>query len=577
MVYQTLKMQLHRCFATIYLFFKSIIISFMMIYSIEIYSQDNIVLCQLSARVGDEIDRQERDYFCLFPDFTDFESARFYRLSYDSIKIEIKQANQTAQTTTMLIITEQEMQKVTKYINEFEQILNTHNKLDLQNVNPQLINFHAALRKSSRILKKYNDGELNRFTVIDSENKQFSGLVLYANDSLVFLWNESIFYNWRKISDNSKLLFDYEIEKIIIEREGSFLSGAGTGFLIGGGIGAIAGLLSGSDTEGIIQFSAGTKALFGGLTLGTTFGLIGGILGASQGTDDELYINCDEMLYKKSVQILKENAVFPIHAPPEILCYLQNDKYKSIQHSSGKNEDKEPENYESDFKPIHVEKNRSVESDSDDNNTKFHISFMLDYTNTAANNDIIDALKQSGFGGNIDGWFGNVDYPVDHSNIITWHIESSYSFFSNFRFGLGVKNIAQQEISGTNGVSEFTEGYSYNFFADWIVDPYKLYQLDRWEYMIGVGVTYNNITVKRSIGYFNNNKFTEKNFYGLQIRSGLDYYPLPNLSFQIKLMIDVLPSININEFKSQDVEEVIKQHSINFSGVDISAGIRFHL
>ena len=95
--------------------------------------------------------------------------------------------------------------------------------------------------------------------------------------------------------------------------------------------------------------------------------------------------------------------------------------------------------------------------------------------------------------------------------------------------------------------------------------------------MIGVGVTYNNITVNRSIGYFNNNEFTEKNIYGLQIRSGLDYYPLPNLSFQIKLMIDVVPSININEFKSQDVEEVIKQHSINFSGVDVSAGIRFHL
>jgi hypothetical protein len=126
-------------------------------------------------------------------------------------------------------------------------------------------------------------------------------------------------------------------------------------------------------------------------------------------------------------------------------------------------------------------------------------------------------------------------------------------------------------------LSEDAEGYAGNLFADWIVDPYELNTLDRWEHMLGIGLTYNKIKINRSIGYFSARESVDKNVYGLQLRGAIDYYPSPSLSFQIKLIVDIVQPINLDEFKSDEVEEVLQKHSINFSGFDIGVGMHIHL
>ena len=562
----------HPCFKSIYLIANKIFIFLVMIFSFEVYSQDNIVPYQLSKRTGDEIDRQERDYFYLFPNIKDFEMAKAYRLSNYSIKIEIQQTKQSGKPDTMLIITMPESQGLANYLTDFEQIFNQYKVVQLHNINSELINLFVARQKFNWLLKKHKKREFDQFIVIDLDSSQYSGTVLYANDSLVVLWNDTSFYDWRKISENLKIFHYSEIDKIIIGREGGFLSGAGTGFLIGGGIGAVAGLASGSDSEGIIQFSAGTKALFGGLFFGVTGGLIGGVWGAAQGTDDEIIINYNEMTYKNFLPVLKESAVFPNHVPPEIFDSMKSKNEREIPQSA-KAEKLIVTQPTKEFSNQKV----GVSGTSIATNNKLHISFMASYSNTIANNDMINAFEKSGFGGSYYSWFGNVDYPSDQSNILTWHIETSYGFHNNYCFGLGVKKIAPQEVHGINNLSEDAEGYAGNLFADWIVDPYELNTLDRWEHMLGIGLTYNKIKINRSIGYFSARESVDKNVYGLQLRGAIDYYPSPSLSFQIKLIVDIVQPINLDEFKSDEVEEVLQKHSINFSGFDIGVGMHIHL
>jgi hypothetical protein len=569
---QTIKNQNQPSHEFFYFAFIRAMIFIMLIFSFEVYSQDDIVPYQLSKRTGDEIDRQERDYFYLFPNIKDFEVAKAYELSNNSIKIEIQQTKLSGKPDTMQIITKPESKELANYFTDFEKIFNQYKVVQLHNINPELINLFVARQNFNLLLKKHKKREFDQFVVIDLDSSQFSGTVLYANDSLVVLWNDTSFYDWRKISEYLKIFHYSEIEKIIIEKDGSFLSGAGTGLLVGGGIGVFGGLIGGASSDSKI-FTPGAQILFGGLFFGTTGALFGGIWGAAMGTDDEIVTNCNKERYINFSRDLQKMAVFHQYAPPEIFNTMKNKNKREFPQSAKEEKLKV-------VQPTKEFSNQKVEfsSTSISTNNKLHISFMASYTNTIANNDMIDAFTKSGFSGTYNGWlFGSVEYPADQSNILTWQIETSYDFYNNYRFGLGVKKIATQEVHGINNLSENAEGYTGNLFADWIVDPYQLNTLDRWEHMLGIGITYNKIKINRSTGYFNPEESVDENVYGLQLRGAIDYYPSSSLSFQFKLIVDIVQPIQLNLFKSDEVEDVLQQHSINFSGFDMSVGMRIHL
>jgi hypothetical protein len=156
-------------------------------------------------------------------------------------------------------------------------------------------------------------------------------------------------------------------------------------------------------------------------------------------------------------------------------------------------------------------------------------------------------------------------------------VELAYSYYTNYRYGVGIKKIAPQEVRGLGGVSENLEGYIGNLFVDWVIEPYNLNTLDRWEHMLGIGINYNKINIYRCFNYYTIGQTIEKNQYGFQLRSGIDYYPSPSLSFQVKLSIDIVPPISLNEYKFYDGDEVLKKHSINLSGFDVAVGFRIHL
>jgi hypothetical protein len=101
------------------------------------------------------------------------------------------------------------------------------------------------------------------------------------------------------VKDTSLILMDswnlsgitediHEIRTIQILKKSKFFEGLGYGLLIGGGSGALLGLLSGNDQGGFFRFSAGEKALMGGIGFAILGAPIGGVLGAIAGIDETI-------------------------------------------------------------------------------------------------------------------------------------------------------------------------------------------------------------------------------------------------------------------------------------------------
>jgi hypothetical protein len=111
------------------------------------------------------------------------------------------------------------------------------------------------------------------------------------------IWGELI-----AVKPNSLLLLDAsgkdvsadiaDIKAIRIMKKSKFWTGAGIGVLIGGAAGAILGYSSGDDDPGMMfTFTAGQKALMGGIGFGLVGLLLGGIAGAGAGTDNTFQID----------------------------------------------------------------------------------------------------------------------------------------------------------------------------------------------------------------------------------------------------------------------------------------------
>ena len=203
----------------------------------------------INNRVGMEIDRNERDYFYLFPYFTNFEKARFYTQSEYSFKIVIQNSNISGIPDTTLYLSIPEFKTLSWYLTNFEQILEKREESRLLDLNPKLINLFTFRKTGYALIKKYKNNEYYKIIITVSENSNYNGTILFANDSSVTIWNDTSFYDWSKTNSHMQIFHYSEIQKIIIERDGSFLSGATTGILVGSGIGVLGGLMSSAGSE----------------------------------------------------------------------------------------------------------------------------------------------------------------------------------------------------------------------------------------------------------------------------------------------------------------------------------------
>lgn len=531
---------------------------FCLLFASGVLAQDNALPYVLSNRIGENVDRSERDYFGLFPSPKDFVSAKSFAHTDGRVEFMITWQTKEGISHSTLTINPENAEVLRGFIEDFEMVLRKERQVrwdliaDLARVPSYTYNRAVEIRMATRGVK------------------QHTGTVLYAADSLLVLWQSTDPYNWRKLRISGKAVRFQEIQQIVVKREGRFWLGVGQGALIGGGLGAVIGLASGDDTKVWSRFPGGAKALQLSIALGIPAALVGGISGAIQGIDEDVIIEGNAEAYETIVPALKKGAVFSSLPPPELQNFLEQ-KGEEFR------------------KP-------SLERISETSTTlfepspgKFHISLGGGWATTRANTDITNAFKTSGFQGTVRGFLGSTDYPVDHSSRFTFNLGAEYSLTDRFRLGLVWKRIPEQEIIGRDHEVEHAQGTCMNFFADYVVFAVDPQLLSRYEFAIGAGLGYNWLSVdgRVSSGFGsaygeNPNVFAvDKEEVGVNLRVSLDYYLSRNLSLQCKLegrsigTIEAPSVTHANPYNG--ATKTLNRHSVGFSGLDISLGLRFHL
>jgi hypothetical protein len=153
--------------------------------------------------------------------------------------------------------------------------------------------------------KMYTDDSIElkkriyRVSIIPSDSKKSTGYLANLSDSNLYLSPSPLHFSSVNINDGlSAYSYNY-LEKLEIKRKGSALRGAWQGALIGLATGVIAGLVSGDDpiaptyhnpndplgnifisVYNAFSWTAGEKAVAGGILGAGTGGLIGALVGS---------------------------------------------------------------------------------------------------------------------------------------------------------------------------------------------------------------------------------------------------------------------------------------------------------
>jgi hypothetical protein len=162
------------------------------------------------------------------------------------------------------------------------------------------------------------------------------------------------------------------------------------------------------------------------------------------------------------------------------------------------------------------------------------------------------------------------------------------------RVGFALSKIPQQEIHGIDEEYEYASGTSYNFLVEYVINPAAPLFLSRAEIAIAAGLSYNSLCVDGTLSSHSGSwlfgpTFLEKevtfsvkkNVLGLYVRVSYDYYFSKYLSLQLKSGGMIVPSIDVPRISHSNPNnnevKTLKQHAVNFSGVDFSFGLRIHL
>jgi len=120
-----------------------------------------------------------------------------------------------------------------------------------------------------------------RITVYGPDKIITSGWLANITDSSVLVSSQPVRFGIpADIKEPPKPIIFTRLQTVDIKRKNGGTRGLLIGLASGFIIGAVIGLASGDDTEGFIRFSAGEKALAGGVLLGAVSGLAGVVVGA---------------------------------------------------------------------------------------------------------------------------------------------------------------------------------------------------------------------------------------------------------------------------------------------------------
>ncbi len=538
-------------------------------------AQDSAEVVILNPIVGDVVDASERDKYKLFGSIKNFSSAIIIRMPNGKFIARITVKTSTGEEITSMEMPEMIIYYIAEKIEHFDELKNGNYVMGSDRRQIIIGKKKVGRQPNSLVTQsetQFEQQKINkdiRVTVTAGNSKQYTGNILFASDSVLMIWRSNEPYRADKLNELAIQLSPIEIEQILIEKEGHFVTGMGTGLLIGGGIGALIGFASGDDEGGFIAFSAATKALFLGIGLGVPSAIVGGISGAAQGIDDDYLLKGDKEKYMEVLPKLKEIALFFSTFPSE-LKILQLQKKEEISSIISK--------------PILQDSIPSFERST----AKFHISLSGGEMVSMANNNIIDAFSSSGFGGTqYGGWFGPTSYPIDQSIPFFWNVAAEYNITYQMQIGFSRNKFPQQEIHGKNLEYEYANGTSYSVLLGYVLAPVTPLFTFRSEFAIAAGISYNTLLVDGTLSKYSPASIqnlasfaVHKQVFGLHVRGSYDYYFSEYFSLQCKVEGNFMPSVNVpavNYINPWNEVKNLHSHSVNFSGIDLSFGVRCHL
>ncbi len=283
-----------------------------------LFAQDSAKVVILSPRVGPVIDAAEREYFHLFQQIKDFHSAVMLE-NPDSTYyawIVLEEANGNTKDTAVWY-SRSYLLMLTQQINHFEELTEGKYQMGQNPATLQVIESEEArgapavakprgearpnVVEAERVLiasrsegakvvlqpnastpSKNSSSRLEGARVVlqlDS-GQQFSGQLLSVRDSALVI----------SIQNGSLLTIrNQEILYVVVKGESRVFEGMGTGFLAGAAWGALTGLARGDDSKNQIpSFTAGQKAVVGGIAFGAVGFLVGTIAGIASSSGDKL-------------------------------------------------------------------------------------------------------------------------------------------------------------------------------------------------------------------------------------------------------------------------------------------------
>lgn len=545
-------------------------------------AQENLAPHVISTRVGETIDAAERAYFKLFPAERAFDHAQASLLNDGRIALKVWQ-QPTGESASTIIFNRAEMTRLRVYFENFETLADPTQELPFSFIDAKVI---ARLKPEE--VRARAKLRVQHASLLTRSGNSLTGHMLFAADSAL-LWKEGLApFDWRAPERDVRPIRPAEIAALKFMHEGKFVKGMGLGFLFGGGLGAILGLASGDDEEGIIAFSAGEKALVLGIVFGVPSALLGGVIGASQGQDQNLNIAGSAQTYSELLPKLKAESYFRVTPAPEILQLL------AMQHSSSTPTLSQMQTDTSTLQARAVEvAQTSPPMKSPSRLPKLHFGVSGQFSQLAVDNEMRKAFTASGLGGVESTFFGTISYPSITSDALFWGFHAEYNLSRKLRLAAGWQKLPQQEVHGKDRVREIVAGKTYRFGFEYAPKPALPPLLSRFEPAFGLGLVYQRLELLTELRSSDFNgpivSFrSDESAVGGYAKAVFDYYMVRNLSLRLGFGFFGASSVPAAEqsqtFMIRDRNgnvvpqtKTLRAHTLHLSGFEIALGLRCHL
>ena len=271
----------------------------------------------ISGRIGSEIDKQERDYFGLFPDLDGFVQARTYRNPGDTVVVVAQWERSGATGDSTITLDQATASELRRYINEFEAVISNKTTARWDAI------YDVAKQPAMNLDKK---GRATK--VVVKGGAETAGELLFASEEMLLLWQGNLRYSWDSSATCLKAFAPSEIKEVRIDTG----TNAGTAMLVGAGAGFAIGIavmtkIDASNwdepvPEGSTYYCARDYFIVSGILAGA--GLVGGFLyGAARGSEDEYDVGYNPSAYAGHLKEIKKKAFFRGAAPPEFREYSE--------------------------------------------------------------------------------------------------------------------------------------------------------------------------------------------------------------------------------------------------------------